>query len=407
MEPKDSTSAAGLRILFVDDDPRLLAGIRRSFHSLRKRWTFAFAESAYEALDILSSSEWDVIITDMRMPGMDGAELLEKVRRSHPTMIRMILSGYSEHETLFRGMSSSHYFLPKPCSKEELLQAIKKAFRLRFALDDKKLMTLVTGLKTIPSLPSIHTTLMQEVNSKHASMQRLGEIISTDIGMSTKILQLVNSAFFGLPRTISDPAMAAKLLGMDIILSLAMGLQIFTSCPAELSQSFDMDAVWFHSLRTAKLAKAIMQLEGGNEEDLRVAFVAGLLHECGRIILATNLPRDYMKVQAHCQLGLSVHEAESEIFGVANPEVGAYLLALWGLPNSIVEVVAFHCRPPHDLQPTFSPLAAVHVANALAREDAKDQDSQLDLSYLESLSCKDRIARWKLIAENQYEETVS
>ena len=108
------------RILFVDDEPMILQGIQHSLRGMRAEWEVALANSGAEALETMAQAPFDVVITDMRMPGMDGAQLLDLVKVKFPRTVRIILSGQSDRETILRSVGPSHQYLSKPCDLDEL-----------------------------------------------------------------------------------------------------------------------------------------------------------------------------------------------------------------------------------------------------------------------------------------------
>lgn len=386
------------RILFVDDDPNVLAGLRRMLRPLRTEWDMAFVESGRKALETLAGSPFDVVVSDMRMPGMDGAELLTKVKQDHPQIVRIALSGHSEKELLLRSTGPTHMFLAKPCDAETLKQAVARSVNLRDMLADESLQRVAAQVSCLPSLPDLYHEIVEELEGEDSSMRRVGEIISKDLGMTAKILQLVNSAFFGLRRHVSDPAQAVSLLGLETINGLVLSIHVFSQFDGASVEGFSLNKLWEHSVATGALAKRIAREGGLGPEDVDYALLAGLLHDTGELVLVANLPEEYAKVlQAAGAKGITVWEAELEIFGTTHAAVGAYLLGLWALPDPIVEAIAYHHQPSACQAEAFCPLTAVHVADALEHEQmTQDKGAgQLDTEYLSRIGLGDRVTTWQ------------
>jgi HD-like signal output (HDOD) protein len=218
--------------------------------------------------------------------------------------------------------------------------------------------------------------------------------------MTAKVLQMVNSAFFGVRRHISSPTEAVGLLGLDTIMTLVLTIQIFSQFEDECLANFSPAALWAHSLQVGLFAKRLSQAAGQGGEVVKDAFTAGLLHDAGQLVLAANLPRQFAESLELAQAEkLSHHEAERQVFGATHSEVGAYLFGLWGLPQSIVEAVAYHHRPADCVAEGFGPLTAVHVGNALEREtQALPPEwcfAALDMDYLAKLGLADRLPEWR------------
>jgi len=333
-------------------------------HPLRHEWDMSFVESGQEALAVMAQSPFDVVVSDMRMPGMDGAQLLAEVSRLSPHTVRIILSGYSEHETVMRSVKLAHQYLSKPCQPETLKSAVGRALALRELLDDHTLTGVIAGMESLPSLPAMYAEIMAELQSPEASVARVAQIVSKDIGMTAKILQIINSAFFGLPRHVTSAAQAVGLLGLDTIKGLALTLQVLGQFDEKEMRGFPVERLWEHSLAVATSARQIAKLRKSEEGIADDAFLAGLLHDVGILVLIKHLPIPYGRVLTLMEeKKISQWQAEKEVLGITHAEVGAYLLALWGLPDSIIEAVAYHHCPEKCPNKAFSALSAVHEAN--------------------------------------------
>jgi HD-like signal output (HDOD) protein len=333
------------------------------------------------------------------MPGMDGAQLLQEVRNLHPQVVRIILSGYSEKEMIVRSVHAAHQYLMKPCDPEILQDTITRACALRNLLTDENLRTFVSQMRSVPSLPTLYTEVMKELELPEPSMQKIGAIVEQDIGMTVKILQLVNSAFFGLRRSISDATQAVNYLGFETVRILTLGIGVFSQLEANSAAASAIHTkLWAHSLAVGTTAKLIAQ----NESSMMAndAYTAGLLHAIGEIVLAINMPEKFAEVQKMVnETGMSHAAAEKEVFQTTNAEVGAYLVGLWGLPHQVVEAIAFHNSPSDFPTDSFSALTAVHVANALYNQESTlgldDPARGLDVKYLQHLNVMEKIPVWR------------
>ena len=194
----------------------------------RRQWQMRFASGGQDALAVLTEEPFDVLITDMRMPGMDGPTLLAEVARQYPHIIRIVLSGHSSKKTAVRSVGLAHQYLTKPCDREALERAIARALELRETLRDQSLAQLLTQVESLPSLPSLYAELIAEVQGEGMTVKKVGDIVGRDPAMTAKVLQLVNSAFFGMPRHISSPSQAVALLGADTIKALVLGVGVFS-----------------------------------------------------------------------------------------------------------------------------------------------------------------------------------
>ena len=160
------------RLLFVDDEPNVLSGLKRSLHAMRAEWDMEFVDSANAALAALEKQPYDAIISDMRMPLMDGADLLEEVKKRYPDTVRMILSGQSSRGAVFRSISPAHQFLAKPCDPQKLGSRLKQAFATRDLLSNQSVKTVVSRMRSLPSLPTLYGEVMAELQRENPHFNR-------------------------------------------------------------------------------------------------------------------------------------------------------------------------------------------------------------------------------------------
>jgi|SRR5579871_320137 len=402
------------KILFVDDEPNVLDGLRRLLHPMRHEWQVAFATSGAEALEMLAGEPFDVIVSDMRMPGMNGVELLTEVKRRHPHLVRIMLSGHADQEDLLRSVGPTHQFLSKPCDTETLKATVARACALRSLLANERLHKLITRMDMLPSPVFVYTQILEAIQAPDASARKIGEMVARDIGLTAKILQMVNSAFFGIPRRVSDPVQAVCLLGLDVIQSLVLSIHVFSRFDQDKVPPEFVEAIWRHSMTVGKLARRFAATRSTDRHALDEAFTAGMLHDVGKLALAANLGGSYRQLLeiAH-QQQITAVRVEAAALGATHAEVGAYLMGLWGLPDSIVEALAFHHSPSESPQRLFGPLAVVHVADCLVAEiqpeDSVTAGSALDTDYLAALGLADTIPAWreicgKMLAQETTEE---
>lgn len=391
------------RILFVDDEPNILLGLSRMLRSMRHEWEMEFVGNGPEALARMEQAPFDVIVSDMRMPGMNGVQLLNEVRERHPATARVILSGQAEEKMIVQIAGNTHQYLSKPCDEATLKDAIERSSAMRDLLQSPEIRNIVSQAQSLPSLPALYSEIVEAVSSNEASLNTVGELIARDMAMSSKVLQLINSAFFGAPRRVSNVTEAVGLLGVDVIKSLILGEGVFSEFPEERIANLPIGDLWGHSARTAAIARAIARAERLDTKSSEEAFTAAFLHDIGKLILAVNLPEQYSEAVALAEREeISCWQAETHVFGTSHAEVGAHLLTLWGLPASLINAIAWHHMPELGKEGSFGAITAVHVANALEYAAAGDWDREikvwLDREYLGRIGLADRLPAWREIA---------
>lgn len=388
------------RILFVDDESRILEGLRRILRGQRDEWEMVFAEGSEAACAQLSAAPFDVIVTDMRMPGMDGAALLAQVKDMHPEVVRIILSGQTESEAAYRAVAVAHQFLSKPCDVETIRHVVARACGLQELLYDSPLRKTVCSMASLPSPRKVYDRLSQLLVNPNTSLPTIARVVEQDMGMSAKILQIVNSSFFGLPQRLSDVSTALNHLGLQTIRNLALSVDTFRAfeedrrCPG-----LSIDALHAHALATAHLASRMVPDRQAAQE----AFAAGLLHDVGKLIMATQMPESYGRAIALArQEHMSIQEAERRTCGSSHAEVGAYLLGVWGLPHAVVEAVAFHHEPMKAQPKALDLVGTVHVADVLQGESNLEERialcgmvPELDIEYSLAMELDGKLGAWR------------
>ena len=384
------------RILFVDDEPHILSGLKRTLRTHRSIWDMNFVDSGEAALKTIDDEPVDVVVSDMRMPGIDGATLLKKVQGKSPRTVRIILSGHSDLEASMRSACVSHQFLSKPCDADELKSVVDRACQLEELLRDPSLRSELGEVVELPVIPKVYRELVEALGEPEVDIARVGEIVGQDQAISAKILQLVNSSFFGIRREISNVEEATTYLGITTIRDLVLSAEVFKQFEGGVKvPGFSLEAEQEHSLLTSRIARSLL-------DDKRLAdqaFISGMLHDVGKLVMSTQLPDKLSEIIAEGGGKTEPFcDVEQRCMGTGHAEIGAYLLGLWGMPYPVVEAVAHHHQPSRVAgQTEFGVLPAVHVAQALAREiatgnfDGKDLDQEL----LSELGVADRIPEWR------------
>jgi HD-like signal output (HDOD) protein/CheY-like chemotaxis protein len=354
------------RILFVDDESRVLDGIRRMLYAERDRWEMQFALGGEAALQACEAGSFDVVVSDMRMPGMDGATLLGLIRDRYPNTARIILSGHSEIALATRAVPVAHRFLSKPCDAANLLATIERVCALQELLCAPEIRTIVGKVGELPSLSVTYMSLTRTVSDPDAPVERVARIIEQDVAMSAKILQLVNSAFFGLAQKVNTLQSAVGYLGMDTIKNLALASEAFRAfVPNSRIPQSVCESMQRHAQSTALIAGALPV----DPKSRDTVIVSALLHDIGSLILASVMPREFVSTRASAaENNCAVFLAEEQLLGTSHAEIGAYLLGLWGLPNLAVEAIANHHHPERAPHSGLDCTAAVYIANLLAHE---------------------------------------
>jgi HD-like signal output (HDOD) protein len=365
--PQEPTSDARRRILFVDDEPAIIEGLRAALRPQRKEWDTAFALGGPAALEEVRRGAFDVIVTDMRMPIVDGAELLRQVKELQPRAVRIVLSGQTDTETAMKTVFTAHQFLAKPCELDKLRSLVKRACSLNELVTAEELRALAGDTSLLPAAPRTYLAISEALTDPNCNLNAVARLVERDPALCAKVLQVVNSAFFGLPRNVSSIVQATNFLGTLTLRNLALAMESMASArraqlPLSSQQLLDFQT---NSLLVALLGRHWFVADRRKADD---AFVAGMLRDMGHLILACQGRAETADVHA---------------------SLSAYLLGLWGIPHSVLEPVAFHEHPEALEHETLEVVDVVHLADRVAAEliPSPFQRSRepLDLARLERL----------------------
>lgn len=380
-----------IRILFVDDEINVLQGVRRSMQDMQDEWSMEFATGGAAALVVLAKTPADVIISDMRMPGMDGWQLLGEVKKRHPQMVRLVLSGPTDPSCIMRSIGVAHQYLPKPCEGAALKAAITQAHTLKQLQGSERLAKLLARLGVLPGAPKVFNDMLACLQLPTPSVSDAARIMSGDAALTAIVIKLANSAFFGSRQPIVTAARAAAYLGPDILGALVLGLGVFKSGAASGIQGLSLERLWLHSLETAIAARTVARSEKLSCAQADEAFVAGMLHDVGKAVFAARpaaATNDPISAGTHATAQMEAHHAE----------VGACLLSSWGFPNSILEAVAFHHTPGQAVGSGLCLPKIVHIADRLVHQRRAEYSGPfergLEAELLANLQLTDRWPEW-------------
>jgi HD-like signal output (HDOD) protein/ActR/RegA family two-component response regulator len=351
------------RILFVDDEPLVLRSLKRAVSAAGDRFVSEFLESGSLALERLQEGGIDVVVSDMQMPVMDGAEFLSRIQDKHPEVVRIVLSGHADPRQAFRAVPVAHQFLTKPFEAQKLVRTLERAIELSALIGSVELRQMVARDHRLPAAPKTYTALTRLLARDDSPMGEIVGVIEKNPALSARVAQLASSGCFRVPRGVTTISGYLAYLGIDVIKSLVLSVELATTFDAS-GAGFSIDAIERHSLAVGNLARRMVT----KREQAEDAFIAGLLHDVGRLVLASRGPREYALAvrEAGAEGGRKVCAAEHEIFGATHAQVGGYLLGIWGLPLEIVDAVLCHHDPNRIAWDSVDVPAAVYLSNVLS-----------------------------------------
>ena len=359
------------RILFVDDESNILQGLRRTFRRMRSEWDMVFATSGEDALAAIDEAPFDVVVSDMRMPVMDGAAVLEESWRRMPGAIRFVLSGQADRETTYRAVGNSHQFLAKPCDPDYLIGMLSRCFDFHEKISDPVAISVANSLRSLPTPARQRNPLSAALMNESVPVSLAGDLISRDPGLSTRVLQLVNSSYFDIGTTIECPAKAVKALEIESLRILSE-MDRFSVALADNIDAPAYERVVDESYLLALIAKRIAAHEELDPRVRETVYTAGLLRGIGKLLSLLFA-------------GLSIDDAHATI-------LSAYFAHLWAAPAAVVDLIELSASPA-DLAEQENP-AAQCLGGALAICELADLPSTFAIKV-----GPDRYAEWQSLCD--------
>jgi len=344
-------------VLFVDDEKFILRSLKRLFKN--EKYKTVFISNGQEALDYLGANRVDLIVSDIRMPGMDGYELLSEVKKRHPKVLRVALSGFTESKIIYKLIAKNiaKLYLFKPWDNNELKENIKRILEFEDVLMNNDLLELINNLDQLPALPKLYHDLTDLIE-RDADIEDVGRVIEKDQAISSKVLKLANSAFYG--RKTGDLSQAIMGIGLNNLKNIVLSSSFIKGPPAILEE---VNTLWEHSINTNRLTHLIYE-KCLKKKMPGVYGSAGLLHDIGKVILHLFYTDSYHDLLKEARLNESLLVGlELDKYNVTHQDIGAYLLNWWELPFAYVEAAMFHHRPFDKRIINHELIAVVHLAD--------------------------------------------
>ena len=390
-----------MRVLFIDDEPNVLSGLRRMLRGKRGEWDMVFANSGPAGLAMLDEQPADVLVCDMRMPGMDGVQVLAEVRERFPSTARIILTGQTDRESVIAALGLTQRFLLKPCRSEDLVAAVEQVMEVRQAVTQAQVQAFLGSVHSLPRPPAVFTRIVEVASRPNCEVADLVHIVEHDLATVTEVLKLVNSGVFCTPLPIDTLTTAVVLLGIDAIQALALASSALRS-EVPTPDTFDLDALAGNGTATAAICRRIAIAEGFDRNSVSAAFLSGLLHNVGLLVQVSTNPAGWEKIQEQPPTDIwSQDAAEIRTFGCTATRASAYLLGLWGFADTIVHTLL--AQPADPQAKETSPSAwLLFYARARAVYPSMDLPSGPE-TYLNA----ERVARWDELCADARAEPIA
>ncbi len=394
-----------LEILFVDDDQFILDALRASLRRQRKRWNMRFALGGAAGIAILEEGKVDCVVTDMRMPEFSGKDVLQKARQLVPEAVRIVMSGQAEDELTVAAIPYTHQWLSKPTETSFLVHTIERTLVTRDLVHAGPARAALGTLNRLPMMPRTYQALTEALASEEASVDVVTSIVAENPSLSLRVLQMANSAFFGLSRRLDDVREAVGYLGFKTIAQLVFAAEVIHEVDSpEVSQMLEQFQA--HAILSSRVAAEIMS----GDERATTAGTAAMLHDIG--LLGFLMDETFQEAIANAPASGYSTDEERKLFGTTHADLGGALLGVWGLSSELVEAVAHHHEPQRVELLELDCVVAVHVAQAIVREEMLPEGETLhpslgvDQELIERLGLTDDLVGWRTFAREAVQSSM-
>lgn len=368
-----------MRILLVDNEPQVLRGVCRTIDSEAEEWEVETASSALDALSILEEEPFDIVVSDMKMSHMDGADFLETVAKRFPKVLRIIFAGHADQESVIRAIRPMHQYLSKPCDPDLLIEVIRRAELFQATVASTEILCAIGRDDCLGTMPGILHEINEEIDSEKSDANSLYEVVSKDPAVCAKILHLANSAIFGLKQPVSDVAHGIAIIGVEMTRAIAIALSVVAKKNSQLAMR--ASSIFDHSFRVATIGHDLATEAGLEYPMVKQIYSVGLLHDIGKLVLLNTFTDRYRVVEnTAATRAIPVVDAEMEEFSATHAGVGAFLLDMWGLPSELVQSVGCHHSPDLCAKSTVE-CQMVFAANWLANGGGDDLLQSMERDY--------------------------
>jgi putative nucleotidyltransferase with HDIG domain len=382
----------------VASESESLRSLARDLFLIDEKIETSYRCDPSSAIALLEAENYDAVAVDLRLPA-DVSALLVAIGNRFPRLVRLVLADNPTDNAFAEAAHLAHCLLPRPCDSgtlyEALLDTVSTANRMR----DPALSAAVAGILALPESPAMRRELLGLLAEDEVSVDQIDEAVRKNPALAAKLLQLANSAYYGARGSVAGTGEAISMLGLDTVRGIVTSSHLFGAMPVAGLRDIPVTELWNHCVTSAVMVRRIAWHVRAGTNVNRAAFTAALLHDVGKIVMALAHGEAYAELRRHHpdSPARPLWQEEERVFGHHHGTAGALLLELWGLPRIVVEAVSLHHTPHRTAENNLSPLALVHIANALVHSENPSQlcEAKLDTAYLQRLLLPAKLDLWQ------------
>lgn len=361
-----STAQRAISLLLADNDSHFCESITEAPALKDAGWKVTVFSNGNDATQALKDSPFDILVSTLNLPKTAGDLLLAHAKREFPNSLRILTHEAADSNSLKKGTGLAHRYIEKPIDGDSFVKCVKEVLKTHLRIRRKEVVEVIRGTKEL----HVNTRPMQELLKTAADpncdIDDLIPVISQHPTAVATILQVANTAFFGAGGRIETVAEAIHMLGMDFVRNLAITelAKKQLALPPDLQEI--ANAVLKHSIETSQCASQMRQFEVPINK-VQTLTSLSLLHDLGKLVLLKNQGENYADI-----MGRSIENnrpcwrLERALFGCDHATIGAFLFAMWGLPETIIRSVAWHHEPMEMITDRPCSVSLLHFSNAAA-----------------------------------------
>lgn len=372
----------------------------KKHQDILSQWDTRVVCNGDEVIKLLQGNQCDLVFASMQLDDMKGKELLQKISKKHTSVVRYILADHIDTGVMLDTESLVHQYIVTSIETENLKGLINNSLGLRKLFVDKKLIARISSIDSLPSPPKLYNRIVSKLKGENTSINDVAELIGKDMGISTKLFKMVNSAYFGLNNPVENINNAISVLGLETVKSIVFSAGVFEQFDGGGVGVFSFDKLYASSVKVGAQARLICHMMGFPNSVTDESLMAGMLHNVGKLIMLKEFYKEFEQaVELSNEKSIPLYQAERKIIGTDDAKMGAFLLSLWGMPDSLLKAIAFHCNPSEAPSQQLDTLATVHLAyafdhndrNNLRLKDLISEKSAINMEYVKRLGLQDNL----------------
>jgi len=388
------------KILVVGADNSNSGFFKKINSALPADWESLNCTNGKEGLEALENSSIAAILCCEKLPDMTGLEMLEKASGHYSDTIRLLFMSEVNPRVVRESSAYIDQHLSFSTQPEAVVKTLENSLNLRKLLINDQLRSTIDSIESLPSLPETYNKIVAELKSENVSIRNISELVSKDISITAKLLQMVNSAYFGLSTRVESVLHATNLLGLNTVQSIVLSAGVFDQFEAPKVKNYSVESIYNRSIAVGAKARLLAHAFGLAPRYSEDALLSGMLHDIGKLVMLRDFSDEFAEIiEIAVSDSIPINIAQEKIMGTNDAAIGGYLLARWGLSDSIVEAVTLHYTPSNCPNPLLNALTAVHVAFAMDLDEEKnirdDSVSSADKEYLKKIGIAEQMPSFR------------